>query len=162
MKVEERNAFRVFAEENGQRPDITIFNLPDQQGNYYLDVRITSPIPPNTGRLSQSQARQRFRAGNQSFRLIIISGFYLLLSRLLARCTLILQLSLLTVSTMSRGCGRYLVLSYGSSGCLRLCVPCCAVWRWGLSVEALRCMDAGFRRRVTPAAIRGFASVCVA
>ena len=68
MKVEERDAFRVFDEENGQRPDITIFNLPDHQGNYYLDVRITSPIPPNTGQLSLTQARQHFRAGNQSFR----------------------------------------------------------------------------------------------
>ena len=81
--------------------------------------------------------------------LTIISGFHLLFSRLLARCTLIQQLSLLTVSIMHRGCGRYLVLSYGSTGCLRLCVHFNAVWRWGSSPGASRCMVVGFRSRVT-------------
>ena len=111
-KVEERNTFRVIDTDNGQRPDITIFNLPDHQGNYYLDVRVTSPIPSNTGQLSLVQARQHFRAGNQSFRekcvhigfqLTIISGFYLLFSRLLAKCTLIQQPSSLTALTMPLG-----------------------------------------------------------
>jgi hypothetical protein len=37
-KLEETNAFRGHDENNGNRPDITIFNLPDHQGKYFLDV----------------------------------------------------------------------------------------------------------------------------
>ena len=42
-KVEEQNAFRVYDEENGKRPDITVFNHPDHAGKFFLDVRISSP-----------------------------------------------------------------------------------------------------------------------
>ena len=66
--MEERNAFRALDEDNGQRPDITIFNLPNYTGNYYLDVRITSPLPPNGGQLTLTAANKRFRAGNESFK----------------------------------------------------------------------------------------------
>ena len=35
-KVEEQNPFKVYDEENGKRPDITIFNHPDHAGKFFL------------------------------------------------------------------------------------------------------------------------------
>ena len=66
-KVEEKNAFRGYDEDNGNRPDITIFNLPDHTGKYFLDIRLSSPVPANAGPLTLPQAKKRFRSGNQAF-----------------------------------------------------------------------------------------------
>ena len=66
-KVEEQNAFRVYDEDNGKRPDITIFNHPDHAGKFFLDVRISSPVPANSGPLTIPQAKKKFRAGNKAF-----------------------------------------------------------------------------------------------
>ena len=66
-KVEEQNAFRGYDEENGKRPDITIFNHPDHAGKFFLDVRISSPVPANSGPLTIPQAKKKFRAGNKAF-----------------------------------------------------------------------------------------------
>jgi hypothetical protein len=66
-KVEERNAFRGYDEDNGNRPDITIFNHPDHPGKFFLDVRLSSPVPANSGRLELSDAKKKFRSGNKAF-----------------------------------------------------------------------------------------------
>ena len=63
----EQNAFRVYDEDNGKRPDITIFNHPDRSGKFFLDVRISSPVPANSGPLTIPQAKKKFRAGNKAF-----------------------------------------------------------------------------------------------
>ena len=66
-KVEEQNAFRMYDEENGKRPDITIFNHPDHAGKFFLDVHISSPVPANSGPLTIPQAKKKFRARNKAF-----------------------------------------------------------------------------------------------
>ena len=66
-KVEEQNAFRRYDEENGKRPDITIFNHPDHAGEFFLDVRISSLVPGNSGPLTIPQAKKKIRAGNKAF-----------------------------------------------------------------------------------------------
>ena len=58
---------RAYYEENGKRPDITIFNHPDHAGKFFLDVRISSPVPANSGPLTIPQAKKKFRAGNKAF-----------------------------------------------------------------------------------------------
>ena len=66
-KVEEQNAFRAYDEDSGKKPDITIFNHPDHAGKFFLNVRIRSPVPANSGPLTIPQAKKKFRAGNKAF-----------------------------------------------------------------------------------------------
>ena len=61
-KVEEQNAFRAYDEDNGKRPDITIFNHPDHAGKFFLNVCISSPVPADSGPLKIPQAKKKFRA----------------------------------------------------------------------------------------------------
>ena len=63
-KVEEQNAFRVYDEDNGKRPDITVFNHPDHAGKFFLDVRISSPVPA-THHPSSKEEVPRWKQGLQ-------------------------------------------------------------------------------------------------
>jgi hypothetical protein len=66
--TEERDCFRAQDPENGCRGDISAFNIPNRPGKHILDVRLSSPVPPNTPTsLTLSQAKINFRAGNKAY-----------------------------------------------------------------------------------------------
>jgi hypothetical protein len=66
--TEERDCFRAQDPENGCRGDISAFNIPNLPGKHILDVRLASPVPPNSpASLTLSQAQVDFRAGNKAF-----------------------------------------------------------------------------------------------
>ena len=57
-KIEEQNAFRAYDEDNGKKPDFTVFNHPDHAGKFFLDVRISNPVPAISSPLTIPQAKK--------------------------------------------------------------------------------------------------------
>jgi hypothetical protein len=69
VRIEERSPFRGADPENAMRSDITVFGIPSRgAGKYHIDIRITSPVPPNLALLTAKEALISFRAGVKSLK----------------------------------------------------------------------------------------------
>jgi hypothetical protein len=56
-EIEQRDSFLATHPETRKRCDITAYNLPNQQQPHLIDIQLTSPVPPNGGTLTLSQAK---------------------------------------------------------------------------------------------------------